>query len=115
MYDKFATVSAFQQRVYQALMQVPRGKVTTYACLARAIDCRSAQAVGQALRRNPFAPEVPCHRVIASDLTLGGFQGEQVGATLEKKLQLLATEGVHFAEGRLLYPEACLLDEVEIS
>jgi methylated-DNA-[protein]-cysteine S-methyltransferase len=58
-------VTPFQERVYTLLKQIPEGKVTTYAGIARALDS-SPRAVGGALRMNPFAPEVPCHRCIAS-------------------------------------------------
>jgi methylated-DNA-[protein]-cysteine S-methyltransferase len=96
--------SPFATKVYTALRQVPPGKVITYAALARRINCRSPRAIGQALRANPFAPEVPCHRVIASDLTPGGFQGHQSGPALTKKLRLLAAEGVAFTKGHLTDP-----------
>ena len=49
----------FEQRVYAAAKLVPAGKVTTYGRLARHLKCGSAQAIGQALKRNPTAPEVP--------------------------------------------------------
>lgn len=87
-------VTPFRRRVYEALLEVPRGRVTTYALLARRIGCGSAQAVGGALRENPFAPEVPCHRVVASDLTLGGFCGCREGEPLRRKRALLEAEGV---------------------
>ena len=51
------------------------GKVSTYQELAKALHCGSCQAVGQALRRNPYAPIVPCHRVIAASQAIGGFCG----------------------------------------
>ena len=96
----------FQQRVYDALCEVPKGSVTTYQLLARAVDCGSSQAIGQALKRNPYAPEVPCHRVIRADLTLGGFAGEVGGPKITKKQRLLKAEGVEFdAEGKLLDAE----------
>ena len=98
-------VSSFQRRVYTALRRVPRGRVTTYKRLAEAIGCGSPRAVGQALRRNPFAPDVPCHRVIASDLTLGGFRGGRDGAAARRKRQLLSAEGVRFRSGILAEPE----------
>ncbi len=93
--------TTFEQRVFDTICRIPRGRVTTYGLLARELGCGSAQAVGQALKRNPFAPEVPCHRVIASDLKTGGFSGKSVGATISKKLQLLKEEGVAFADGKL--------------
>ena len=94
----------FQKRVYAALEQVPRGRVTTYKRLAEQLGCRSCRAVGQALKRNPYAPTVPCHRVIASDLTPGGFMGQRGGAALRRKLDLLAAEGVGFHAGKLAEP-----------
>jgi len=98
-------MTSFQQRVYDLLRTVPRGTVTTYGALAGALGCGSPRAVGQALRNNPFAPEVPCHRVIAADLTLGGFNGHVDGPELGRKRALLATEGVVFTPaGRLADP-----------
>ncbi len=97
-------VTPFQTRVFDALARIPEGHVTTYKVLADSIGCGSARAVGQALRRNPFAPEVPCHRVIGSDLRLGGYQGQTDGAAVRRKLQLLSTEGVTFRAGRLVDP-----------
>ena len=98
-------VTPFQQRVYDALCEVPRGRVTTYGLLARRIGCGSPRAVGQALRANPFAPRVPCHRVIAGQGTLGGFQGCAQGAAVRRKRALLLAEGVRFdAAARLAEP-----------
>lgn len=86
------TITPFQRRVYLALLDIPAGETITYGELARRIGCRSAQAVGQALKRNPFAPEVPCHRVIAADGSLGGYNGRRDGEELERKCQLLDSE-----------------------
>ena len=74
------------------LLNVPAGTTITYGELARRIGCRSAQAVGQALKRNPFAPEVPCHRVIAANGSLGGYFGEHEGEMIERKRRLLNEE-----------------------
>eukprot|EP00292_Cryptomonas_paramecium_P032356 CAMPEP_0113693120 /NCGR_PEP_ID=MMETSP0038_2-20120614/19486_1 /TAXON_ID=2898 /ORGANISM="Cryptomonas paramecium" /LENGTH=85 /DNA_ID=CAMNT_0000615153 /DNA_START=63 /DNA_END=317 /DNA_ORIENTATION=+ /assembly_acc=CAM_ASM_000170 len=60
-------VTPFEERVYSLCTNIPIGKVATYGEMARALNS-SPRAVGQALRKNPFAPEVPCHRVIAADL-----------------------------------------------
>lgn len=74
------------------LLNIPAGTTISYGELARRIGCRSAQAVGQALRRNPFAPDVPCHRVVAADCSLGGYNGKRDGEQLERKRQLIESE-----------------------
>ncbi len=86
-------ITPFQRRVYLALLEVKEGETITYGELARRIGCRSAQAVGQALKRNPFAPLVPCHRVVAKE-GIGGFHGERQGEIIAKKKHLLEQEGV---------------------
>lgn len=85
-------ITPFQRRVYLALLDVPSGTTITYGELAKRIGCRSAQAIGQALRRNPFAPDVPCHRVVAADGSLGGYNGEREGEQIEYKRRLLEVE-----------------------
>jgi methylated-DNA-[protein]-cysteine S-methyltransferase len=102
------SISPFASRVYTALRKIPPGSVITYGALGRRIGCRSPRAIGQALRANPFAPEVPCHRVIASDLTIGGFTGRTSGPALTKKLRLLAAEGVAFKKGQLSDPKRAI-------
>ncbi len=84
----------FEQRVYAATRRIPKGCVTTYQKLAKEIGCGSNQAVGQALKRNPFAPEVPCHRVVRTDRTLGGFAGQTQGQEITRKTKMLREEGV---------------------
>ena len=85
-------ITTFQRKVYMELLNVPTGATITYGELARRIGCRSAQAVGQALKRNPFAPEVPCHRVIAANGSLGGYFSEREGEMIERKGKLLDEE-----------------------
>ena len=87
-------ITPLQKRVYLALLEVPAGATISYGELARRIGCRSAQAVGQALKRNPFAPDVPCHRVVAADGSLGGYNGRRDGEQLERKRQLLEKERI---------------------
>lgn len=82
----------FQRRVWALTLAIPRGETRTYGWMARRL--RSApRAVGQALKVNPFAPRVPCHRVVAAG-GLGGYQGVRNSA---RKRRLLAREGVRFA------------------
>ena len=85
-------ITEFQRRVYLELLKVPSGETITYGELARRIGCRSPQAVGQALKRNPFAPEVPCHRVVAANGSLGGYFGKRTGSEIEQKRQLIEEE-----------------------
>ncbi|MBN1175023.1 MGMT family protein [Candidatus Woesearchaeota archaeon] len=87
-------VSEFAEKVYSNLKKVPKGKVTTYRELAKSINSKSYQAIGQVLRRNPFAPIVPCHRVVKSNGQIGGFMGETNGAAVAKKINLLKSEGI---------------------
>ena len=85
-------IKPFQRKVYLELLDVPAGETITYGELTRRIGCGSAQAVGQALKRNPFAPYVPCHRVVAADGSLGGYMGKRDGELLERKRRLLDEE-----------------------
>jgi len=86
-------VTDFQKKVYAFTKKVPRGKVTTYLAIAKKLNS-SPRAVGQALRVNPFAPVVPCHRVVKSDGSIGGFGGETTGKKIQKKIAMLRKEGV---------------------
>jgi len=91
------------ERVCLALLDIPRGEVVSYGELARRVGCRSPRAVGQALKRNPFAPAVPCHRVVASDGRIGGYAGHRDGEAVRRKRRLLEEEGVLFTpDGRVL-------------
>ncbi len=93
--------TAFQQCVYDAVCRIPTGEVSTYGAIAKAIGCGSSRAIGQALHRNPYGDEIPCHRVISADLTLGGY-GDSNHPDLTRKRRLLEREGVTFdAEGRV--------------
>lgn len=88
-----SSITNFQRKVYLALLEVPRGTTISYKELGKMIGCKSARAIGQALKRNPFAPDVPCHRVINSDGTIGGFHGQRDGEMIDKKQKLLESEG----------------------
>ncbi|KAG4444457.1 hypothetical protein IFR05_000048 [Cadophora sp. M221] len=92
--------TTFQKRVLTTLCQVPRGRYTTYGSIAKHLSS-SARAVGNALKNNPFAPQVPCHRVLATGGGLGGFHGSwgrkgEEGLHDEKKRMFLREEGVRF-------------------
>jgi len=83
---------SFTKRVLEAVMDIPHGFVSTYGGVASALAKKdAARAVGNAMARNPFPLIVPCHRVVCSDLTLGGY-----GYGLKLKKLLLEREGVRF-------------------
>ena len=75
--------TAFQKRVWQALLTIPYGETLSYGEIARMVDCRSAQAVGQAVGANPIALIIPCHRVIAAHGKIGGYE---YGIEIKKRL-----------------------------
>lgn len=81
----------FCQKVWALTARVPKGRVTTYAEIARCLKTRGYRAVGAALNRNPYAPDVPCHRVVGVTGDLTGFAGGIV-----KKRKLLLAEGAPF-------------------
>ena len=88
----------FQQKVWRYLKSIPRGKVKTYKQVAIAIKSpKSARAVANACGKNPYAPKIPCHRVIRSDGGLGGYSGR---GGIKTKLRLLRSEKVYIC---LLY------------
>ena len=93
---------SFSDKVYALCKQIPKGRISTYKELAKALHTKAYRAVGQALRKNPYAPVVPCHRVIASDGTLGGFGGETRGKNIQHKSRLLKKEGVKIKGSRIL-------------
>ncbi|TGO19157.1 hypothetical protein BTUL_0005g00030 [Botrytis tulipae] len=101
-------ITDFQRKVYTLLLQIPAGKVSSYASLAKALST-APRAVGGALRRNPYAPQVPCHRIICADGAIGGFKGEAQnapsGINQNEKLGLLKSEGVEFDENGQLKDE----------
>ncbi|CAG8094575.1 unnamed protein product [Penicillium salamii] len=101
------TLTPYRRRVYRVLLSVPPGRWTTYSAMATYLGS-SARAVGNAMRSNPFAPEVPCHRVLAADRTLGGYKGEWKvdghkagGGFCEEKRLRLEEEGVVFVDGKV--------------
>jgi O-6-methylguanine DNA methyltransferase len=88
----------FEQKVYDVTTRISPGRVATYGQIAQALgQPGAARAVGNALNKNPFAPRVPCHRVVKSTGELGGFAS---GCT--KKEDLLKREGVEIKNGRVV-------------
>ena len=85
----------FQKRVYEVLVRVPKGKITTYLWIAKKLK-NSPRAVGNALNKNPYPPRVPCHRVIKSTGEIGGF-----ASGTRNKIKLLRKEGIKIEKGKI--------------
>jgi O-6-methylguanine DNA methyltransferase len=91
--------SEFTELVYVVTRQIPKGKVATYAQVARlAGSPGAARAVGMCMRNNPDAPDTPCHRVVASD---GSLRGYSAGEGLSTKKRMLIAEGIKFNGDRV--------------
>lgn len=108
---KDSDLTEYSKLMLTLLCQIPRGRYSTYKAMSDHITKTShktcARAVGNVMRNNPFAPEVPCHRVLAHDGTLGGFNGfwGEEGKFASKKHQLLHEEGLRFdSKGRVKGP-----------
>lgn len=92
-----AKEKSFNEKCYEILRRLPRGKVTTYGELAKAVGSpRAARAVGNAMNKNPYAPRVPCHRVVGSDGKLVGF-----ASGVDEKVKILKKEGVEIVNGKI--------------
>ena len=88
---KMQSYPAFYQAVWKACAEIPAGQVRTYGWLAKRIGKpNAARAVGQALGKNPFAPKIPCHRVVGADGRMTGYSGR---GGVETKKKLLRREG----------------------
>jgi len=87
-----------EHKVYKELLKVPKGKVTTYGELAKAVGIKNGQrAIGRIMNKNPFPVIVPCHRVILSSGKIGGYAwGEKI------KTNMLSQEGVKIKQGKIL-------------
>ena len=84
-----------QIKVWEKLKEIPKGKVTTYKLLAKAIKSRAVRAVASAVGKNPNAPKVPCHRVVLSSGKIGNYTHPK---GVERKIELLKEEGIEVDE-----------------
>ncbi len=92
---------SFHEKVLDCVAQVPKGKITTYKLIAHALGTRAYRSIGQTLKKNAFSPRIPCHRVVASDGTIGGFFGMRTGPKIAQKKAILEEEGIEFEKGIL--------------
>ena len=91
----------FQKLVWKEIAKIPNGKVITYQDLAFKINRpKSVRAVASACGKNPFLPEVPCHRVVRKDGNLGGYSAK---GGINQKKKLLENEGHKFVKDKIIF------------
>lgn len=90
-------MTSFNEKAWKLLTKVPKGKVTTYKILAEKLGTKAYRAVGQAMNKNPYAPRVPCHRVVGSDGSLTGY-----ASGLKNKVKILKKEGIQVKNGKVV-------------
>jgi len=98
------------ERVYELLRHIPAGKLTTYKLLSHALGIKAYRAIGQILKKNPYAPKVPCHRVIRSDGTIGGYFGRSTPLMVNRKKNLLRQEGIKISGNKVMHFRQMLYD-----
>jgi methylated-DNA-[protein]-cysteine S-methyltransferase len=86
---KLKNKKSFNEKCYSVLVEVPKGKVTTYKEIAHKLNSKAYRAVGNAMNHNPYAPKIPCHRVVNSDGRVGGF-----ASGVKRKIEMLRKEGI---------------------
>ncbi|MCD4666225.1 MGMT family protein [archaeon] len=86
----------FNEKVYKICKKIPKGKISTYGEIARKLNSKAYRAVGNALNKNPYAPQVPCHRVIGSNGHLTGF-----ASGLKNKAKMLRKEGIEIKNNKV--------------
>lgn len=87
---------SFDERCYELLMEIPRGKVTSYKEIAKALKTKAYRAVGNAMNKNKNSPKVPCHRVINSNGKIGGY-----AFGIKNKIKILKKEGIEIKDNKI--------------
>ena len=87
----------FRDQCYSLLLQIPKGKVTTYQAIAHALGSKAYRAVGTAMAKNPNPITVPCHRVVKSNGEIGNY-----AFGIDKKIALLEQEGIEIKNGKVV-------------
>jgi len=90
-------MNSFNEKCYALLKLIPEGKVTTYREMARALNSRAWRAVGSAMAKNKNLYVIPCHRVVRSDGSIGGY-----ALGTNKKAEILTSEGVAVVNGKVI-------------
>ena len=90
---------SFNQKIWNLTTKIPKGKVTTYKILAEKLGTKAYRAVGNAMAANPYAPKVPCHRVVNSDGNVGNYSGK---GGKKGKIRMLEKEGIKVKNNKIV-------------
>ena len=91
-------MKSLRQKVYEKLKQVPKGKVTTYKELAKAVNSKAYRAIGSFMKTNHDTKRIPCYRVVKSDGRIGEYSA---AGGINKKVSLLKKEGIKISKGKV--------------
>jgi len=86
----------FKEKVYKVCKKIPKGYISTYGEITKALNSKAYKAVGNAMNKNPYFPIVPCHRVINSNGNIGGF-----ASGTKNKIKLLKKEGIKIKDNKI--------------
>lgn len=86
----------FQERVYELIKRIPKGRISTYAIIARRLGTKAYRAVGNACHNNPYFPKVACYRVVCNNGNIGGF-----ASGVKNKIRLLEKEGIKIKNNKI--------------
>ena len=89
---------SFSEKVWNLTNKIPKGNVTTYKVIGDKLGSKAYRAVGTALKNNPFAPKVPCHRVVNSNGLVGSYKGIKNN---KEKIKLLRKEGIEIKDNKI--------------
>ena len=90
------------ESIYGLVNQIPEGKVSSYKILAKKLNTKAYRVVVQILKRNPYTPKIPCHRVVSSSGLIGGFKGKILGKEIQEKIKLLEKEGIKVKNNKIV-------------
>lgn len=93
------------EKLWNLLEKIPEGHVMSYASVAKKLKLKNPRNVGWMLKQNKAAPRIPCHRVVRSDGSIGGYNGKVAGKEVERKIKLLKDEGVSFLSNGKINPD----------
>ncbi len=97
----------FSEKVYDLCKKIPKGKISTYYCIARALNTKAYRAVGQALKNNKDPKNIPCFKIVKNNGEIGGYSGNNP-ENISKKIKLLKKEGVEIKNNKILNLEKVL-------